>query len=184
MMIPSTFEVQHLWAASRCLFLIAPIIRSQALITSRSGTAVTILLYTYHTHYHKTAKTILSGVVNAKAPVATIHYLKHKINVNIQQFCCITIIQGFTWLEAWHISSALTHHIHNIQCLWFWCELLIYQYCNKCVESRNFLTLHMTSNFVPACREPLLTIMSGCDMDLLGMGTCPQMRCHVYHIVS
>jgi len=33
--------------------------------------------------------------------------------------------------------------------------------------------------------SPVLTLttdyMSGCDMDLLGVGNCPQMRCHVNH---
>jgi hypothetical protein len=30
----------------------------------------------------------------------------------------------------------------------------------------------------------VLTVMSRCDMDLLGVGNCPQMRCNVNHTVS
>ena len=29
----------------------------------------------------------------------------------------------------------------------------------------------------------MLTLMSGCDMDLLGMSNCSQLRCNVNHIV-
>jgi len=29
----------------------------------------------------------------------------------------------------------------------------------------------------------VLTVMSGCDMELLGVGNCPQMRCSVNHTV-
>jgi len=32
--------------------------------------------------------------------------------------------------------------------------------------------------------SPVLTVMSGCDMDLLGVGNCPQMRCIVNHTVA
>jgi prepilin-type processing-associated H-X9-DG protein len=32
--------------------------------------------------------------------------------------------------------------------------------------------------------SPVLTIMSGCDMDLLQVGNCPQMRCNINHPVS
>jgi len=32
--------------------------------------------------------------------------------------------------------------------------------------------------------SPVLTLMSGCDMDLLGVGNCSQMRCNVNHTVS
>jgi len=32
--------------------------------------------------------------------------------------------------------------------------------------------------------SPVLTVMSGCDMDLLGVGNCPQMRCNVNHTVA
>jgi hypothetical protein len=41
-------------------------------------------------------QTQVSGVANVKALVPSILYLqKHKINVNIQQYSCITIILGF-----------------------------------------------------------------------------------------
>jgi hypothetical protein len=42
----------------------------------------------------------------------------------------------------------------------------------------------MTRNYVPACRQPVLTVMSGCDMDILEVGNCPQMRCNVNRTVS
>jgi hypothetical protein len=45
-------------------------------------------------------QTQVSGAANVKALVPIILYLqKHKINVNIQQYSCITVIQGFylTW---------------------------------------------------------------------------------------
>jgi len=29
----------------------------------------------------------------------------------------------------------------------------------------------------------VLTVMSGCDMDLLGVGKCPQMKCNVNQTV-
>jgi len=32
--------------------------------------------------------------------------------------------------------------------------------------------------------SPVLTVMSGYDMDLLGVGNCPQMRCNVNHTVA
>ena len=44
----------------------------------------------------------------------------------------------------------------------------------------------MTSNYVPACREPMLThttdFMSGCDMDLLGACKLPsnEVQCQSY----
>jgi len=31
--------------------------------------------------------------------------------------------------------------------------------------------------------SPVLTVMSGCCMDLLGVGNCPQMRCNIIHTV-
>jgi len=31
--------------------------------------------------------------------------------------------------------------------------------------------------------SPVLTVMSGCDMDLLAVGNCLQMRCNVNHTV-
>jgi len=30
----------------------------------------------------------------------------------------------------------------------------------------------------------VLKVMSGCDMDLLGVGNCPHMRCNVNHTVN
>jgi len=30
----------------------------------------------------------------------------------------------------------------------------------------------------------VLTLLSGCDMDLLGVVNCPQMRCNINHTVS
>ena len=108
-----------------------------------------VLLHTYHTHFYTHPKTIVSGVANVKVLVPTIHHLQTQDKCNIQQYCCITIIHGFIWLEARHISSGLSHHIHNIKCLWFWFEHLQYNYCNNCVEVRNVLIFHMTSNYVP-----------------------------------
>jgi len=32
--------------------------------------------------------------------------------------------------------------------------------------------------------SPVLTLMSGCDTDLLGVVNCPQMRCNFNHTVS
>ena len=42
----------------------------------------------------------------------------------------------------------------------------------------------MTSNYIPAVGSTVLTVMSGYDMDLLGVGNCPQMRCNVNHAVA
>ena len=42
----------------------------------------------------------------------------------------------------------------------------------------------MTSNYIPAWREPLLTLMCRCDMDLIWVGNCHQMTCNVNHKVS
>jgi hypothetical protein len=111
---------------------------------------------------------------------------KNKINVNIQQYCCITITQAFIWLEAQHISSALTHHTHNIKCIWFWFELLQYRYCNSCVEGSNFVIKYFTWQTIMSLPvgSAVLTVMGGCDMELLGVGNCPQMRCNVNHTVS
>jgi len=42
----------------------------------------------------------------------------------------------------------------------------------------------VTSNCVAAWREPCANTLNGCDIDLLGVCNCPQMRCNVNLTVS
>ena len=146
-----------------------------------------VLLHTYYTYYHIPPNTIVSGVANVEALVPTILHLQTQDKCKHS-----TILQlpnhkwfYFTWSTT-HISSALTHHIHNIKCLWFWFQLLQYHYCNNCVEGTNYLIQYSTWQAIMSLPvgSPVLTYCSGCDMDLLAVGNCPQMRCNVNNTVS
>ena len=101
---------------SMCLFLNTPTIAPNYLKTTSPGRAA-ISSSTYSTHTSlqcNKPNRLRCGKckgTSAEDPSPT----KRKQNGNIQQYCCITIIQGFIWLEARHISSGLTHHIHNIK---------------------------------------------------------------------
>ena len=154
-MIPSTSEVQHFWVFSRCLFLIAPTITSQGLIITSSGTAATSsFMYLSHTLRHHCKENSLRCSkcegTTANNPLPTNTRLMKTFN----NYVASQSLKDLFDLRHKSISSALTQHIHNIECLWFWFQLLMYRYCNNCVEGTNFLTLHMTSNYIPACRKP------------------------------
>ena len=90
----------------------------------------------------------------------------------------------FIWLETRHISSVLTNHIHNINCVWFWFEVLQYRYCNSCVEGRNFQFFTWQKIMSLPVGSPVLTVIIGCIMDLLGVCNCLQLMCNVNHTVS
>jgi hypothetical protein len=100
-----------------------------------------VLLHTYDKHYHTIANSVFSDLANVKPVVPTV------LRLQTQDKCKHSTILlqlhnhiwfYFTWSTT-HMTSALTHHIHNIKCLWFWCELLQYHYRNNCGEGGNCL---------------------------------------------
>ena len=184
-MITSASEVRDLWF-SRCLFLIAPAIFSNYLylITLSSGRAAISFLHPHDTHSYSTSDSKVSGVANVKALVPTKLYLQTQDTCQSSTVVFHHNYTRFIWLETPHISSVLTNHIYNINCVWFWFEVLQYRYCNSCVEGRNFQFFTWQKIMSLPVGSPVLTVIIGCIMDLLGVCNCLQMRCNVNHILS
>ena len=90
------------------MFIIVPKISHNYLIIFSSGTVVTTSsTYSSHNLQHPSKyNSLRCGKYKGTSA-------KHPLPTNIQKHCCITIKQGYISLEAQHISSALTHHIHN-----------------------------------------------------------------------
>ena len=89
------------------------------------------------------------------------------------------------WLEAWQISSALSHHIHNTKCLQIWFEIFSTNLLVFVMKVRTFnLIFLMTDNYVPAWREPCAKTYEWVWCGWLWVRNCPQMRNNANHTLN
>jgi len=167
----SSSEIQKIIAVSRFQFFIALTISTISSKFAFLEQQPWVLLHTQHTHYNIPRWTILSSVANVEALIPTILHLKHNVTLNILKDYCITVIGGFICLQTWHILDGQIHHINTEKVS----DLLCYYHSISDEVGKFNLIFLMTRHNVPPWRSPVLTLKSGCDMDLLGLGYCIQM---------